>query len=82
MVVDTIWVDDEEGEVARSGDNVKLKLKGIEEDGVQPGYVLCPKSKPCHVCTTFDAQLVVLEWKSIICPGADTGWRMHWGCLS
>eukprot|EP00730_Choanoeca_flexa_P008746 TRINITY_DN12531_c7_g1_i5.p1 TRINITY_DN12531_c7_g1~~TRINITY_DN12531_c7_g1_i5.p1 ORF type:complete len:651 (+),score=186.43 TRINITY_DN12531_c7_g1_i5:126-2078(+) len=75
--VDTIWVDDEESDVARSGDNVKLKLKGVEEEAVQPGYVLCPRSKPCHVCTTFDAQLVVLEWKSIICPGFNAVLHIH-----
>eukprot|EP00045_Choanoeca_perplexa_P005769 m.48365 g.48365 ORF g.48365 m.48365 type:complete len:581 (-) comp13284_c0_seq1:79-1821(-) len=77
VTVDTIWVDDEESDVARSGDNVKLKLKGIEEDAAQPGYVLCPRSKPCHVCTTFDAQLVVLEWKSIICPGFNAVLHIH-----
>ena len=69
VIVDGITVDEEEKEVCRSGDNVKLKLKGVEEEEVSPGHVLCQLKKPCSVCTVFDAQVVILEWKSIIAPG-------------
>lgn len=69
VAIDTIWSDDQEVESAVSGDNVKIKLKNVEEDNVNPGHVLCLRSNPCSVCTCFDAQLVILDWKSIICAG-------------
>ena len=48
MTVDTLYSDEEEIERAVSGDNVKVKLKGVEkEEDVQPGYVLCPRKAPC-----------------------------------
>lgn len=70
VIIDTIYADEEEVEMAASGDNVRVKLKNIEEEAIQPGYVLVPPKRLCSVCTTFDAQLVILEYKSIICPGA------------
>ena len=69
VVIDGIYNDEDEVDMAASGDNVRVKLKNIEEEAIQPGYVLVPPRRLCSVCTTFDAQLVVLEYKSIICPG-------------
>ena len=45
--VDMILVDEEEAPTAQSGDNVKLKLRGCEEEDLAPGYVLCHRSDPC-----------------------------------
>ena len=77
VVIDVIYNDEDEVDMAASGDNVRVKLKNIDEEAIQPGYVLVPPRRPCSVCTTFDAQLVILEWKSIICPGGlrGGGWR-------
>ena len=36
---------------------------------IRPGYVLCSAKEQCHVGRVFDAQIVVLDYKSIICPG-------------
>lgn len=47
VVVDTIYKDDEESPRAQSGDNVKVKLKNIEEEEISPGYVLCAKDSLC-----------------------------------
>lgn len=30
---------------------LQLRLKGVEEDGLLPGYVLCQDGFPCSVCT-------------------------------
>lgn len=40
---------------ARTGENVKIGLKGIEEDALNRGFVICdPKSPvPCQVFFTF-----------------------------
>jgi len=39
--------------------------------------VLVPLKNLCSVCTTFDAQLVILEWKSIIAPGFKAVLHVH-----
>jgi len=69
IVVQEILNDDEEADVAVSGDNVKLKCKNIEESEVHAGYVLCMEGAPCSVGHVFDAQVMIMDYKSIICPG-------------
>jgi len=64
-----IWLDEDEVESAMAGDNVKLKLKNIEEEDVSPGFVLCDPKEPCKVGKKFLAQVRILEYKSIICSG-------------
>ncbi|XP_076339496.1 eukaryotic peptide chain release factor GTP-binding subunit ERF3A-like [Tachypleus tridentatus] len=43
-----------------SGDSIKIKLKGVEEEEVQSGFVLCDADNPCTVGNVFDAQFVIL----------------------
>lgn len=64
-----IWSDEEEVGQVSSGENVKIKLKGVEEDEVTAGFVLCDPNDPCATGRIFDAQVVILEHKSIICSG-------------
>jgi len=64
-----VWADEEEVDSAMAGDNVKLKLKNIEEEDVSPGFVLCDPKQPCKVGKRFVAQVRILEYKSIICSG-------------
>jgi len=68
---------EEEVSAAYSGDNIKLKLKGIEEEDISPGFVLCDPSSPCHMGQEFDAQIVILEHKSIICAGYSAVLHIH-----
>lgn len=67
--VSDLLIDDIAADTAVAGDNVKIKLKGVEESDLMPGYVLCPVTKPCNVATVFDAQLAIIDYKSIIAPG-------------
>jgi len=58
--------------VAKSGENIRVVLKGIEEDRLQRGYVLCDRLKPIPCQTKFEAQLAILELlphKSIFTAG-------------
>lgn len=48
---------------------VKVKVKGVEEADITPGFVLCDPNNPIKSCKVFDAQVVILEHKSIICAG-------------
>jgi len=67
--VDQIWSDDIEVTEVTSGENIKTKVKGIEENEVTPGFVLCCPTNPIKTGRVFDAQVVMLDLKSIICAG-------------
>ncbi|XP_063224226.1 eukaryotic peptide chain release factor GTP-binding subunit ERF3A isoform X2 [Bacillus rossius redtenbacheri] len=77
VVVDQMWSDDEEVTAVGPGENVKIKLKGIEEDDVSPGFVLCDSTNPIKTGRIFDAQVVILEHKSIICAGYSAVMHIH-----
>lgn len=57
VIVDQLWSDDEEVTAVSSGENVKIKLKGIEEEDVSPGFVLCDANNPTKTGRIFDAQV-------------------------
>lgn len=42
------------------GENVKVKLKGVEENDISSGFVLCDPNNPIKSCKTFDAQVRIL----------------------
>uniref|UniRef100_A0A3P8WZF2 G1 to S phase transition 1 n=1 Tax=Cynoglossus semilaevis TaxID=244447 RepID=A0A3P8WZF2_CYNSE len=69
--------DDLETEDAAPGENLKLRLKGIEEEEILPGFILCSPDNLCHSGRTFDAQIVIIEHKSIICPGYNAVLHIH-----
>ncbi|KAJ7340250.1 Eukaryotic peptide chain release factor GTP-binding subunit ERF3A [Desmophyllum pertusum] len=54
-----IIFDEEEKSGAVAGDNVKLKLRGVEEEDVSPGFVLCAPDNLCHTVKTFEAQVLI-----------------------
>uniref|UniRef100_A0A0X3NR54 Eukaryotic peptide chain release factor GTP-binding subunit ERF3A n=2 Tax=Schistocephalus solidus TaxID=70667 RepID=A0A0X3NR54_SCHSO len=72
-----VFSDDMEVESSQAGDNVKLKLKNIEEEDISPGFVLCSPDNLCHAATIFDAQVVILDCKSIICRGFTAVMHVH-----
>ena len=53
----TLWRDDEEYDQAFAGENIKLKLRNVEEEDVSSGFVLCSPDNVCHTGQTFDAQV-------------------------
>ena len=57
MKIDALWSDDIEVTKVVSGENVKVKLKGVEEAEVSPGFVLCEPNNPIKSCKIFDAQV-------------------------
>lgn len=44
--MDQLWSDDIEVTSIGPGENVKVKLKNIEEEDVSPGFVLCDPNEP------------------------------------
>ncbi|KAJ3025450.1 UNVERIFIED_CONTAM: translation termination factor GTPase eRF3 [Siphonaria sp. JEL0065] len=67
--ISAIWMEETESNTAISGDNVRIRLKNVEEEDVLPGFVMCNIKKPVHAVTTFEAQLAIVEYKSIMCAG-------------
>lgn len=49
--------DEVETDYAGPGENLKLRLKGIEEEEILPGFILCNAENLCHTGRTFDAQV-------------------------
>lgn len=57
--------------------NISIALQGIEEEDVSPGFVVCDASTPIKTGKIFDAQVVILEHKSIICAGYSAVMHIH-----
>ncbi|KAG9242392.1 P-loop containing nucleoside triphosphate hydrolase protein [Calycina marina] len=68
---------EEEIELAQCGDQVRLRLRGIEEEDVMPGFVLCSPKRLVHNVAAFEAQIRVLELKSILSAGFDCVMHVH-----
>ena len=60
VTVNTIYRDDVEVSVAKGGENLKLRLGGIEDAELQQGFVICTKANPVPCVKRFKAQLQVL----------------------
>ncbi|KAI9033785.1 translation protein [Phycomyces nitens] len=68
---------EDEVDHAICGDNIRMRLKGVEEDEVSPGFMLCDKKKPVKTTTVFEAQLAILDHKNIICAGYTAVLHLH-----
>ncbi|CAH6718357.1 eukaryotic peptide chain release factor GTP-binding subunit [[Candida] jaroonii] len=68
---------EEECEQAFSGEQVRLKIKGVEEEDVQPGYVLTSPDKPVKTISKFEAQVAIVELKSILSNGFSCVMHVH-----
>ncbi|KAF9462615.1 P-loop containing nucleoside triphosphate hydrolase protein [Collybia nuda] len=68
-----------EDEVAQAlcGDNVRVRLRGVEDEDINPGFVLSSSLKPIHAVRQFEAQLAILEHKNIICAGYSAVMHIH-----
>jgi peptide chain release factor subunit 3 len=68
---------EDEVSTALSGDNVRIRLRGVEDEDVSPGFVLTSPQNPVHAVRQFQAQLAILEHKSIICAGYSAVMHIH-----
>lgn len=68
---------EEEVQIAVSGDNVRIRLRGVEDDDISPGFVLTSLNKPVHAVRQFEAQLAILDHKNIICAGYSAVMHVH-----
>jgi peptide chain release factor subunit 3 len=68
---------EEEVNTAQCGDQVRIRLRGIEEEDILPGFVLCSPKRLVHCVTAFEAQIRVLELKSILSAGFNCVLHVH-----
>lgn len=59
------------------GEQVRIRLRGIEEEDILPGFVLCSPKRPVHCVSSFEAQIVLLELKSILSAGFNCVMHVH-----
>jgi peptide chain release factor subunit 3 len=62
---------------ATCGDQIRVRLRGIEEEDILPGFVLCSPKRPVHCVSAFEAQIVLLELKSILSAGFNCVMHVH-----
>jgi len=62
---------------ATCGDQVRIRIRGVEEEDILPGYVLCSPKRPVHCVSTFEAQVVLLDLKSIMTAGFNCVLHVH-----
>ncbi|KAJ5613005.1 hypothetical protein N7510_006199 [Penicillium lagena] len=68
---------EDEISTATCGDQVRLRLRGVEEDDFFPGFVLCSPKRPVHCVSAFEAKIRILELKSILSAGFNCVLHVH-----
>lgn len=62
---------------ATCGDQVRMRLRGIEEEDIMPGFVLCSPKRLVHCVKEFEAQVSIVELKSILSAGFNCVLHVH-----
>jgi peptide chain release factor subunit 3 len=68
---------EEEIPAASCGDQVRIRIRGVEEEDILPGFVLCSPKRPVHCVSAFEAQIVLLELRSILSAGFNCVMHVH-----
>ncbi|KAJ5595031.1 Eukaryotic peptide chain release factor GTP-binding subunit [Penicillium hispanicum] len=62
---------------ATCGDQVRMRLRGVEEEDFFPGFVLCSPKRPVNCVSAFEAKIRILELKSILTAGFNCVLHVH-----
>jgi len=68
---------EDEIQQAIAGEQVRVRIRGVEEEDILPGFVLCSPSRPVHCVSAFEAQIVLLELRSILSAGFNCVLHVH-----
>ncbi|BGP19545.1 hypothetical protein JCM10213_000145 [Rhodosporidiobolus nylandii] len=68
---------EEEIPLALCGDNIRIRLRGVEDTDINVGFVLTSPQAPVKTVTQFEAQLVILDTKNIITAGYGAVMHVH-----
>ncbi|ORM41433.1 Eukaryotic peptide chain release factor GTP-binding subunit ERF3B [Babesia sp. Xinjiang] len=59
--IQNVLFDEDEFAFAKPGENIRLRVVGVEEDQISKGAVLCDIERPCPVVTEFIAMVQVID---------------------
>jgi len=62
---------------ATCGEQVRLRLRGIEEEDIMPGFVLCSPKRLVHCVREFEAQINIVDLRSILSAGFNCVLHVH-----
>lgn len=65
---------------AKAGENVKIKVRGLEDEDIKKGFVVTGINEPCHITQEIEAELTLLtlpEHKSILSTGYMSVMHLH-----
>lgn len=62
---------------AACGDQVRIRVRGVEEEDIMPGFVLCSPKRLVHCVHEFEAQINIVELKSILSAGFNCVMHVH-----
>ncbi|KAL2021285.1 hypothetical protein VTK56DRAFT_7364 [Thermocarpiscus australiensis] len=68
---------EDEVSIAQCGDQVRIRLRGIEEEEILPGFVLCSPKRLVHNVSKFEAQIRILDLKNILTAGFNCVLHVH-----
>ncbi|KAF1966581.1 hypothetical protein BU23DRAFT_517884 [Bimuria novae-zelandiae CBS 107.79] len=68
---------EDEIDKAACGEQVRIRIRGVEEEDILPGFVLCSPKRPVHCVSSFEAQIVLLDIKSILTAGYNCVLHVH-----
>jgi len=77
-----LWLDQDEVTYLVGGENARVRLKGIDDEDIQPGYCLSSRKDIVPAVRKFEAQLMIvelLEHKSIFSAGYTAVLHVHVG---
>lgn len=78
LEVTTVYNEtEEEVDGALCGEQVRIRVKGVEEEDVLNGFVLTSLKSPVHTVTSFEAQIVILELQSLLTAGFSCVMHVH-----
>lgn len=74
-----IFCDEDKVKRAGPGENLRVRLSGIEEEDISAGFVLCSAGKPIPAVSEFVAHLQILELldNAIFCAGYKAILHIH-----
>ena len=68
---------EEEIPYATCGDQIRLRIRGIEEEDIMPGFVVCSPKRLVHCVSAFEAQINIVDLRSILSAGFNCVLHVH-----
>ena len=68
---------EDEVQAVTSGEQARLRLKGVEEEDIPIGAVISSIKHPVHVVKAFEAQVAIIELKSLLTVGYSCVIHVH-----